>query len=178
MTQILWQLPYSDTPGSVAVGGELIPVLAHQIIVWVSVTVKDASAFAPGTPRIPAIFDTGTNFGFAIPEARLVRWCGLEPLQLEALGSIFLSRQPLTCHAADVWLHCNRRKRRDTFRTTPPLRLRLEDGIAVYPADTRLTVPRLPVLGLRAVDENGLRCTINGRNRTVSLSTTEASATA
>jgi hypothetical protein len=56
-----------------------------------------------------------------------------------------------------VWRH---RKRRD--------------GIAIYLTDPRLPAPRLPLLGLRAIDENGLRRTINGSGRTVSMSTTGA----
>jgi hypothetical protein len=170
MTKILDRLPSTDTLGSVVVRGEQVSVLAHQIIVWVSLSPREALQLDEGSPRIPAILDTGNTFGFSIAEEQLVRWCGLSPQLLKVLGPIFINRQPLNRHAADVWLHRNRPRKRDAFRNQP-FRLELRDGIALYPADPLILTPRLPLLGLRAIDENQLRFTINGRKRTVSLST-------
>lgn len=174
MSKILDQLPYADERGTVVVGGEPVPVLAHQVIVWVSVSPKRAPQLGADAPRLPAILDTGSSFGSSIAEDQLVRWGGLRPELLKVLGPILINNQPLNRHAADVWLHRNRRKRRDAFRPGPPFRLELRDGIAIYPTHPRRPAPRLPLLGLRAIDENGLRCTINGSGRTVSLSTTGA----
>jgi hypothetical protein len=171
MTKILDQVPYSDTLGSVVVCGEQVHVLAHQIIVWVSVTLRTALQLDVSTPRVPAILDTGNTFGFSIAEEHLVRWCGLSPQLLRVLGPIFINRQHVNRHAANVWLHRNRPKKRDALRDQP-FCLELKDGIALCPADARVPVARLPLLGLRALDENRLRCTVNGKNRTVTLSTT------
>jgi hypothetical protein len=170
--KIFDQLPYADTSGTVLRDGELLPVLAHQIIVWVSISLRDALRVDAGVPKLPAILDTGNSFGMSIAEDQLVRWCGLRPEWLEVLGPVFINRQRLHRHAADVWLHRNRRGQRDAFRPEPPFRLELRDGIAIYPATPHVLAPRLPLLGLRAIDENELRCTINGKRRTVSLSTT------
>jgi hypothetical protein len=171
MSKILDQLPYSDVTDSVLVNGEPVAVLAHQIIVWVSLGLSEALRLRADALRVPVILDTGNSFGFSITERQLVRWAGLRPDLLEVLGPILINGRRLNRHAADVWLHCNRRKQRDVFRTERPFRLELRDGIAIYPDVAHAPGPRLPLLGLRAVDENGLRCTINGKKRTVSVST-------
>jgi hypothetical protein len=126
---------------------------------------------ASGAPKIPAILDTGNTFGFSIAEEQLLRWCGMRAQSLETLGPILINAQRLNRHSADVWLHPNQPKKRDAFRSALPFRLELRDGIAIYPADRPVPAPRLPLLGLRAIDENGLRCTINGKRRVVSVST-------
>jgi hypothetical protein len=172
MSRILNQLPYFDVVSSVLVQGEQVHVLPHQIIVWVSVSSKEVPRLGAAPMRIPAILDSGNTFGFSIAEQQLVQWCGIHPGTLAILGPILINGQSLNRHAADVWLHCNQRKQRDSFSTTPPYRLELRDGIALYPADARILRPRLPLLGLRAIDENALRCTINGKRLTVSVSTT------
>lgn len=173
MSKIFDQLPYSDMPASVVVGGEQVHVLAHQIIVWISISAKGDLRLGRGADRIPAVFDTGNTFGFSITEELLTRWCGINANMLEILGPVFINRQRLNRHAADIWLHRNQSGKRDKFQVQTPFRLQLRDGIAIYPADTASPAPRLPLLGLRAIDENGLRCTINGRKRLLSLSGVE-----
>jgi hypothetical protein len=49
----------------------------------------------------------------------------------------------------------------------PPFRLRLKEGIGVYPDDDNPA--RLPILGLRALVRNDLTLTIDGRRREVTL---------
>jgi hypothetical protein len=170
MAKILDRVPYHNTPGSVAVLGEQLAVLPHQIIVWVSVSLFGATAIEEETPRIPVIFDTGSTFGFSIAERLLVRWCGLQPALLRVVGSVILNGRRLNRHAAKVWLHRNRRGKRDSFPPRPAWPLELRDGIVIYPESPPTPAPRLPLLGLRAITENGLRCTIHGKSRTLSMS--------
>src|SRR5947209_6294505 len=99
MTRILDQVPYSDALGSVAVRGEQVDVLAHQIIVWVSISTTATLQLDEDSPRIPAILDTGNTFGFSIAEEHLVRWCGLNSQLLRVLGPIFINRQCVNRHA-------------------------------------------------------------------------------
>ncbi|NUQ64132.1 MAG: hypothetical protein HUU20_16800 [Pirellulales bacterium] len=169
MNKILDQLPYSNERGLVLVQGQSIPVMAHPIIVWVAISVKDTIRLPESVSCIPAILDTGNTFGFSIAESQLIEWTGLRADSLEVLGPMLINRQELNRHAADVWLCRNQRGKRDVFQDEP-FRLELRDGIAIYPSDRPIASPRLPLLGLRAIDENGLRCTINGKNRRVSLS--------
>src|SRR5215470_8295079 len=68
MTKILDRLPYADALGSVVVRGEQVSVLAHQIIVWVSLSPREVLQLDEDSPRIPAILDTGNTFGFSIAE--------------------------------------------------------------------------------------------------------------
>ena len=74
-------------------------------------------------------------------------------------------------YALDVWIHRNRKGQRDQFSTQPPYRLELRDGIAVYPATAPMRPPRLPLLGLRALDENKLQTFIYGDRLRVTLRT-------
>ena len=170
MSKILDQLPYSDERGLVLVQGQTIPVLAHQIIVWMCISAKDTVRLPDEVPRIPAILDTGNTFGFSISENQLIEWSALQPDSFDILGPILINHQEINRYAADVWLCRNQRGKRDVFQGDP-FRLELRDGIAIYPSDRPIARPRLPLLGLRAIDENQLRCTINGKGRTVSLST-------
>jgi hypothetical protein len=132
MSKILDQLPYSDAIGRPVVCGEEVSVHAHQIIVWVSLSARDSLQLAEDAPKIPAILDTGNTFGFSIAEQQLVRWCGMQPRSLETLGPVLINNQRLNRHSADVWLHPNQPKRRDSFRREPPFRLELRDGIVLF----------------------------------------------
>jgi hypothetical protein len=169
MTLILSDLPYSDQPGTVTVGGEVVQALPHQVLVWVSVCVRGLAALDRATPRFPAILDTGNTFGFALAERRLTAWSGCPVAALGRLGDVLINRNRVPRLAADVWLHRNRKGQRGAFRPVAPFRVELRDGVAVYPLDAPFPVPRLPILGMRAIDENRLRLVIDGERLRVTL---------
>src|SRR5438094_7777 len=66
MTTILHELPYLDTIGYVDVNRQAVQVLPHQIIVWVSLSLRNVLALDTPAPRFPAILDTGNSYGFSI----------------------------------------------------------------------------------------------------------------
>jgi hypothetical protein len=168
MTALLSKLPYLAEPDTVLVGGERVRLKDHQIIVWISIGAADAPDLAPDSPRLPAILDTGNNFTFSIRAAQLRQWAGIDQNYLGLLGSIRHLGRNIPTRAAHVWLHRNRTGERDAFTDQPPYRLRLKRGIAIYPQDMP-QAPRLPLLGLRALEENHLHLKVNAERRRVSL---------
>src|SRR5256885_1777626 len=116
MTVILNELPYYDALTYVNVNHQVVQVLPHQIIVWVSLSLRDVIALDGTAPRFPVVLDTGSNFGFAISEKHLDQWSGLTREALEQLGTISINRFVVPRLAAAVWLHPNMKGERDVFR--------------------------------------------------------------
>ncbi len=166
--KILDRMPYLTVPSAVTVRGEAVRVKPYQLVVWVSVGARDASEWDARTPRFPAILDTGNNHNFAIGRGQLQRWTGLHPESLEASRAIWEGGKRVPLHAANVWLHRNRPKSREMHPYKYPYRLRIKDGIAIYPDESAF---RLPILGLRALTANELRTVIDGKRRQTTVST-------
>jgi hypothetical protein len=171
MPAILRQLPIAEAPSALVVGpGDVIAVHSYQVIVWVSVTARKANTLPPGAPRFPAILDPGHSHNFSIQDHHLQRWGRIAASSLRLIRQTRINRVTVPLLAAHVWIHPNRPGQRDRFTDAPPFRLDLARGIAVYPLDTA-GGPRLPLLGLRALVENDLHLTIDGKNRRVALRT-------
>jgi hypothetical protein len=130
---------------------------------------KGIAELEPNAPRFPAILDTGNNFTFTITERQLVKWAGIRPSLLRLLGPMVLNGVGTERRAANVWMHPNRRGQRRAFKPSAPHLLELDRGLAIYPDDAPPPGPRLPLLGLRALDDNGLDLRIKTRKRSVAL---------
>jgi hypothetical protein len=165
--RILNRLPYSSEPTTVGVLGDAMRVRPYQIVVWVSLDLRQVVDWDPRAPRFPAILDTGHSHNFSIRVGHLTRWAGLRPEALPRLGAMRERGQRVPLHAARLWLHANVRGTRD-LDERDPYHLAIEEGIAIYPDETG---PRLPVLGLRALTLNRLRSVVDGDRRYVTLST-------
>ena len=87
-------------------------------------------------------------------------------------GQIQLGTHPIPLRGADVWIHPNRPGAIDPSGSAP-FRLELQRGIAVYPPDVP-NPARLPILGLRGLIRNGLRLTIDGDGRSLTLESPSA----
>jgi hypothetical protein len=162
--QILRQLPFRDVPTSVVVAADPVPLRAYQIPVWVSLVPE--GGVVKGTPRFPAVLDTGHSHNFSIQESLLLRWAGLRLEALRRLGDVTVNRQEVPLMAVDLWVH---RNKPGTAELLPkPFKLEVLEGIAVYPNDAP-NAPRLPLLGLRGLVRNRLRLTLDGRRLSVSL---------
>jgi hypothetical protein len=74
-------------------------------------------------------------------------------------GLVSVGGITIPLHAANVWLHPD---------SDEPFRLRMEEGIAVYPSDAA-NPARLPILGLRGIVRNGLTILIDGPKRHVTI---------
>jgi hypothetical protein len=168
MTAILRRLPFFENPSFVSVRGERVRIKGHQIIAWTSLTSSPSHAPGPEVPRFPMILDTGNTQSFSIRESQLRGWVGIEPRFLRRLGTTRHGGRVLPLHVAGLWVHRNRPAERDGFAEQPPYLIQCANGIVVYP-DQAPGAPRLPLLGLRALEENGLHLKVNAKHFRVSL---------
>ena len=165
--------PFFSTPTKVTVNGREVSVKADQIIVWVSLVEGGTGRLDSGTPRFPAILDTGHTHNFSIQEQQLIEWAGVDPRVLTKIGEIRVGKDRLPLFEADVWLYRNVAGKTDLSAGRAPYCVELDAGVAVYPRATD-TAPRLPLLGLRAmrlarfrlgIDCDALRLTIRTATR-------------
>lgn len=154
--RILDRLPYDDEPTLLSFHGGTVQVRRHQIIVWVRI---EGWVF-------PAALDTGHSHNFSIPERHLKGWAGIDALT--RIGSVEVNRVLLPQYEADIWIHHNHRGTREPKGEASLLRM--DEGITVVPEGTP-GAPRLPLLGLRAITQNGLTLIIDGGRREVTLKT-------
>jgi hypothetical protein len=167
--RIVHRLPYYVEQTTLAVRGEVLRVRPFQIIVWVSIGLREMPDWDARTPHLPAILDPGNNHNLSISQNQLVRWAGIRPELLRPLGVVRERGMHVPLHAARAWLHRNVPGTREIDRRQPHP-LVLERGIAVYP-EGEASAPRLPLLGLRALTNTGLYTAIDGARQEVSIRT-------
>lgn len=168
MPSILNRVPIPEHDDIGFVGTEHVRLKAYEIIVWVSLTLKETQIWQPLTPCFPAILDTGHTHNFSIQEQHLIRWANLRPQALDRLGDVRHGRRRLPRHAAHVWLHRNVPGKRDRMDSVPPYCLQLPRGITIYPAGPD-DFPRLPLLGSRALLASELHLAVNGKKKWANL---------
>jgi hypothetical protein len=165
--KILDRLPIPSTDTLAFVGPEHVRLKEAEIIVWVSLGIARKLVWNPGTPRFPAILDTGHTHNFAIQQQHLIRWAGLRPDALAPLGQIRHGGRRIPLHAAELWLHQNEPGK--FTMVSKQVQLEIPRGIAVFPDGAKY--PRLPLLGLRALLSNNLHLVVDGERQTVNLRT-------
>jgi hypothetical protein len=143
------------------VAGQTVTIRPYQIIVWVSLTVRDV---IDDPLRFPAVLDTAHNHNFSIREEQL-EWAGLQEAMLEKVGEIRVNRQEVRLRKGYVWIYRNRPGSAELL--PKPYRLDLPQGFAVHPSESQ--GPRLPLLGLRGIVTNGLKLGVDGQKLAVSL---------
>lgn len=89
---------------------------------------------------------------------------GIRPDHLANCGTTRVLQENIPLKAADVYLEPNRRGERvlsgkPSFRLTTPRGIMLPNG----------AVPRIPILGLRALVASDLRVIIDGKRQSVSI---------
>jgi hypothetical protein len=167
MPVILNRLPISERDTVAFVGAEQIRLRADQIIVWVSLAVRDVLSGTAEMRRFPALLDTGMNHFFALQERHLTQWAELALNQLDIVGHIRERGQTLSLYAASLFVYPNKAGNIELAEQIS-FRLSIPRGIIVYP---NAGLPRLPLLGLRTNVHNRLRLLISGDQRTVTLRT-------
>jgi len=168
---IIRDLPFSDRETTLDVQGQTVRIFGQQIVVWVSIAEAGRDTFDPGTPRIPAILDTGCNHAFVIQEEQLVKWAGLHPKYLPKLARpARIHGESLPQFVAKVWLHRNQPNSRDEALDRAAFPLECTPGIVVVPKAKNLP-PRLPLLGNRALRSAQLRLVVDYRRCRVHLET-------
>jgi hypothetical protein len=150
--------PIPETAGWVATPDGTAEVMPYQIVVMVSIAARRVIALPADAPRFPAVLDTGNNHNFAIRHDQFVRWTGLT---LPKRGLVNVGGRTIPLYAANVWIHPD---------LGDPFRLRVEEGIVVYPPDVA-NPARLPILGLRSIVRSGLTLLIDGKTKDVTVTT-------
>lgn len=167
MPKLLDRMPFPNSRAVVQAPVGLIRLRPDQLIVWVSLTHSRVDVPNPRAVPFPVILDTGFSHSLAIRERHLIDWGGLRPDMLMSRAATRDRGTRVSLHVANVWAHPNRRGTREPDDKCPPHLVRAFEGISVYPGD----FPRLPLLGLRAIAENDLLLTIDGRRREATLRT-------
>jgi hypothetical protein len=142
-------------------------VKKYQAVMWVTLSAKDALSWDPDRGEFPVVLDTGLNHNFAITQEHWDFFCGLTPVPSGT--EIEIDERPLFPKAAQVWIHRNEAGR-NKLSGEEPVRLRLPEGVIVYPAGMK-NPARLPTLGLRAIVRNRLKLIVDGDDKAVTLST-------
>jgi len=166
MPRLLDRMPFPDEPQELSVRGERVRIRANQLILWVSLTIHRVMSPNPLAVPFPVILDTGHSHNFSIQDCHLTEWGGFRPDALAFLGAIRERGNRIPLRAANIWVHPNRRGTREPRIGSAPQLVPVPDGIAVYPTGE---FPRLPILGLRALAENDLILTVNGRRREANM---------
>ena len=162
--KILDRLPISEQGWMVSTPDGEKEVKPYQVILLVSITDQDVVELPESALRIPAILDTGNNHNFVIRQKQLQRWVRLV---LPPKGQVEVGGSIVSRFAARIWIHPNRE---GTVEPSggPAIGLKLAEGIVVYPHDIP-NPARHPLLGLRAIIRNGLRLTIDGASRELTM---------
>ena len=169
MPAILRELPFFDYDTTVEAGGIRHQVLARQHVLWVSLSHQGLRELGQGTPPFPVIYDTGFTGAFLIHQDQLRRFAGLVPEHLSGLNAMMRPHgRRVPMHAANLWLHPNRRGERDMFSGAAPLLLEVHRGVGICGDPDGY--PRLPLIGPLAFRPAGLeicidhaKCRINAR---------------
>ena len=117
------------------------PVLVRAFQLIVSVRLRVGNQISGS---FPAVLDTGHSHNFSISEALLRSWTGFS---LPSVRTTRVNGVPVPVALADIELEGHR--------------LRLPDGIAVFPQG-HPGITRLPLIGLRALVRNRLKVSIEG----------------
>jgi hypothetical protein len=126
-------LNYHSEKTTISVRDELVEIKAHQIIVWVSLSVADIDEWDERIPKFPAILDIGHTHAFALTEHHLRKWAGIHVSTLSRIGTMRKENTRAPLHRANLWLHMD----------SGPLDLVVDNGIAIFSEDW----PSLPILG-------------------------------
>ena len=169
MTRLLRRCPYFESLSHVLVGSETVVIKPHQVIVWVSVALREMINWDGRSPRFPAILDTGHSHNFSIQEDHLNRWAGIQRDSLPWIATMREAERRVPLHAASLWLHPNKPREREPMLDRDPIRLETPGGIAVYPVLRPPSGPRLPLLGMRAITADRLILTFDGEGREISV---------
>jgi len=146
-------------------------VLHRQIIVWVTFTKPDQLELPLAPLRFPAVLDPVFNESFLLTRRQLRAWARMEEKDLPAadVPNLRVYDRIVSPRCANLWLHRNEPYERDDL-FDDPYPLEIDAGVIISPDEQR---PRLPLLGLRAIESSSLRVTIDGATQLVSIDSVE-----
>jgi hypothetical protein len=155
--KIIARLPLLPRTETISFGQRHVPFHRDEIVVWLSLALQGERDPNRISPPFPAVLDTGNGFPCYLQEYHLLEWAGIRPALLPSLGTKRVNQRNVPCHDADVWIHPNTPGTWDRAPDGPPYRLEVEEGIAVGPSGPEQPIfPRVPLLGVAALRQNGL----------------------
>ena len=138
---------------------------------WLSLTKPDV--FDPSAAhRFPAILDPGFNESFLASPQHLRDWCHVNEVELPEADSVVVRvyEKAVTPRDANLWLYRNVPFSHDEVLGDAPFQIEIDAGILVSPEAKK---PRLPLLGLRAIESSKMRVVIDGAQQLVSINSSE-----
>ncbi len=168
MANVIRQLPFRPYTSVLRIPrrGDEIDVRPWQIILWVSVSRPGLTELPPSYPCFPTVLDIGLNESFVITKEQLAEWVGLEAEDFDPLHELRLYGNRVRARDADLWIHRNLPFSREQLLDVPPFHVEIDAGILVSPLPNR---PRLPLLGLRAIESARLQLLVDGARQLVSI---------
>jgi hypothetical protein len=156
--KILRRLPLLTASRSIRFGQRHVSFHRNALVIWLSVSMRGEESPRHISTAFPAMLDSGNNSGCFLHEDHLVHWAGMQPNQLETIGSISINSRRIQLHGADVWIHPNTPGTHERDPQGSPFRLEMADGIALGRASPENSpmFPRVPLLGLAAFKANAL----------------------
>jgi len=169
MSVIVENLPFHPYETRVHLPGrsEEVVVLPRQIIVWLSLTKPDVLT-ATASLRFPAVLDTGLNESFVISRGQLIDWASVreDDLPLADDRRIRVYEDAVFPRDANLWMYQNLPFTNAEVSDAPPLLIEIDAGILI---SGDLKKPRLPLIGMRAIESAGLYVTVDGSRQSVSI---------
>ncbi len=162
--KILDRLPLLPASRAIRFGPREVRLHQDALVVWLSIGIRGETNWQRISPPFPALLDSGNNSSAYLNEHHLEHWAGIPTLFLRFLKHKRVNEGRIPFRRADIWIHPNvpGTSERDPGRA--PFLLELREGIAVSPVLTdRPAFPRVPLVGFRALRENGLDFWLDSR---------------
>lgn len=169
MAVLLQKMPIYENPTTVHFPNGSAMIGRRQLLAWVSL----GNPLNPSNPdrirNFPAIIDTGFNDIFLIREHQFTAWTGIRPRDLVRIATTRALGGERPIYAADIWLHPNLPGHERVKSASSAWQIPAYTGIIVVPSAVRR--PRLPLLGLRALELAKLQIHFHWQRRAFSLRT-------
>jgi len=140
---------------------EKIDAKPPKLFVGISLTPASVKSYHPSFWIFPAVLDTGLNKAFDIAEDQLISWTNTPKKKFGLIKRRDKVMKPYDIRAANIWLHRYPYAGPKFVGPDPPVHLSNSDEIRVMDrTPSGDPDPRLPLLGLEALIENGLTLNI------------------
>jgi len=156
--RILQRLPFLTDSRTIRFRQRHVSFHRNALVIWLSIGLRGDKDPRQISPAFPALLDSGNNSECFLHEHHLTRWAGMQPEQLETMGSTSINNQRIPQLRAYVWIHPNVPGTHERDLNATPFPLRIARGVAVKRAslDDNTVFPRVPLLGFAALKPNAL----------------------
>lgn len=179
MRTLLADWTYSARRQIIAFGsGNRGEVLEQQIVVWLAIAPYGTKVLLEDDhPTFPAVIDTGYGGRLLLNHRHLSDWTGISPPHLVPHGQPETLWGNVVCprFQFSAWLRCADpvTDRAEAYRAAFRIKLTKGATLILPSAPGEYTKqPRLPLIGMKMLEENRLRLTIDAASHRVQVDTT------